>query len=389
MDSTVQGKAVTISEETNIYQILNWVKKIAQESADTEEIKKIAAGLKNCPDPIKAVFNYAYNAAVYQADPIDSQDLKRSAATIRDKKGNCADYAILISSLLQNIGIKHYFRVTGYESPRVYEHIYVITDKGVVLDPVLGQKQDGSDTFENRPKKGKFSEERTYLTKKDFPVKLRVLSGVNGGVVNCSCNNLQAGPEEVVGAAIVALATLIVKWVINKVKEASGFSISPEQAARLVQSGSLKIAFPSVARSLDRNFSKSALRINFTPIIEKIKKILGTSGIDTANSVKILNGAWDFLDPTYSGCLATNFTLDSKRACMCKHGFNDYDYGDGICADGVFTPWQNKPQPQPDPNTGSGTGNEAGAGKQNYLPYVAGAAVLATGIYFLTSKKSK
>lgn len=143
------------------------MKTISQEAGRTDSIKKIAQTL-NCGDPLKNAFDYAYKNIVYYPDPMNEQNIKTPARSLKDKRGNCVDYAVLLGSILFALGIPYYFRVAGYNEPRNFEHVYVVTKSGVVLDPVLGQPQDGTASFENRPAQGRFNEQKPYTTKKDF-----------------------------------------------------------------------------------------------------------------------------------------------------------------------------------------------------------------------------
>jgi hypothetical protein len=61
-----------------------------------------------------------------------------------------------------------------------WHHIYTVTLSGVVLDPVLGHIQDGTDTRENRPKKGFFNKEGYYKSQQIYPMpRLEILQGYN------------------------------------------------------------------------------------------------------------------------------------------------------------------------------------------------------------------
>jgi len=135
---------------------------MAKQSAADPMIQAIAAKLAAQPDPVKAIFDFAYNNAAYKKDLPDIQGLRYARNSVKNQKANCTGYSILISSLLQNLKVPHRFKVVAYNRGSQKEHIYVVTDSGVILDPVIGQRQDDTDNLTNRPP-GSFNKEVPYL----------------------------------------------------------------------------------------------------------------------------------------------------------------------------------------------------------------------------------
>lgn len=198
------GNDYLLTPKGDVYDAIKWITLIAKESADDEQIKKIAEELAKEDDPVRAVFQYAYDNVAYEPEAQPSgrdevQSLRFSQRSLADNAGNCTAYTILISSLLQNLGVPHYLRVAGYEQPRQYQHIYVVTHSGKVLDPVVGQAQDGTATLYNRDG-GHYNAEAKYITKKDFNMKIQALRGtrsVTSVVVplkgDCGCGGCDDG----------------------------------------------------------------------------------------------------------------------------------------------------------------------------------------------------
>lgn len=174
----LHGQTVVISNRSNVAESIYWIKKVITETRHNESFKLSTAYLKTP----KQIFDFAYNSMVYQPDPDGVQQIKLPIRAMVDGTGNCVDYSVLISSILLNNNIEHKLRVVSFTTAGAWEHIYVVLNDGTVLDPVIGQKQDGTDTRINRPQLGSFNKECNYNYKRDYPMKLQVLAGtrING-----------------------------------------------------------------------------------------------------------------------------------------------------------------------------------------------------------------
>lgn len=205
-----------ITDITSIPETVKWIKKLTIQASKDPRVQQMAEQCLKSSQPLQCVFDTAYDAMTYMPDEIECNNcgwlgvkadkvystkvdyklfcpacqssnlkLKQQLRTIdnilRDHKGNCTHYAILIGGMLINMKIGFKDRVVGYDKPNKYDHIYVVTDSGIILDPVQGQKQDGTDTKFNRPVKGKFNKEVKYRYKLDYPMpNLEILQGTLG-----------------------------------------------------------------------------------------------------------------------------------------------------------------------------------------------------------------
>ncbi len=168
-----------IADDTTISNTLDWITEIAIKGTAHPECIRIAEECKNSPDPLKTLFDIAYQRIVYEPDTPDTQTLRSMNNILTYGKGNCVHYTTLISSVLMLLKQDHFRKVVSYDKPNIYEHIYIVCN-GIILDPVLGQKQDGSDQY-CRPLKGQFNKEKTYKYQKLYYMpKLQVLNGTNG-----------------------------------------------------------------------------------------------------------------------------------------------------------------------------------------------------------------
>jgi hypothetical protein len=210
------GKTI-VTTITTIPETVKWIKKLSLEASKDPVVESIANECLSSPSPLKCVFDTAYDMMVYRPDEVEcmnchwegfasellpvnakqrdkiycpechSQNLKAKQQLrtieniLRLGEGNCTHYATLIAGILIDMGIKFKYRVVGYERPNKYDHIYIVTDSGFILDPVQGQKQDGSETRHARPQEGKFNSEVNYKYKLDYPMpQLEIIQGVLG-----------------------------------------------------------------------------------------------------------------------------------------------------------------------------------------------------------------
>ena len=221
----MQNDVLVISEDSTIPHTIKWIKELTLQAAAHPEIKKIAIDALKSDNVLKYVFDFAYDKILYVPNEGGKQQLRTVWNFLRTGHGNCTIYSEIIGAVLINLGIPFKYRtvsypvvdkVTGITTPgQFFEHVYIVTNSGTVLDPVLGQKQDGTDTRRNRPKCGIFNYELPYSKKIDYPMsRLEILQGTLGqnrnlksvitnrskmaryGMLGCSCG---CGQEQLNG----------------------------------------------------------------------------------------------------------------------------------------------------------------------------------------------
>ena len=151
-------------------EVVRWMDFLSQLGSYDPQIYRLAQKFLQEKDPVKSAFDYAYKNIAYVPDPTDTQQLRTVGNMLRLQMGNCVDYVIFLSSVLRAMSVDHYFRRIGYDFPKRFAHIYVVTKDGIVLDPVITQKQDGSDTLHNRPEP-MYNTEVSYAYKLDRFIK--------------------------------------------------------------------------------------------------------------------------------------------------------------------------------------------------------------------------
>jgi len=207
-NSLRRGDTVFLAGFTNVKRTSKLIRSLAVWSSEDEEIIELAEKLGRKTDPVKATFDYVYENVVYEPDPDKIQYLRYGSRTLKDGVGNCVDYAILISALLYNMRVPHYLKIVAVDAETGFEHIYIVTKSGQVLDCVLGHEQDGTDTKLNRSLKGFYNYELQHdfseFYKMPNRTKVAVLRGAHPSrrrnspmgricLKNCACKNECSG----------------------------------------------------------------------------------------------------------------------------------------------------------------------------------------------------
>ena len=87
----------------------------------------------------KNIFDYLKNNINYKADG-DSQQVRLPSGLMRTKQGDCKSYSVFTSAVLTNLGIPHKLVYASYDpKDPTPSHIYVVTDKGCIIDAVYGK----------------------------------------------------------------------------------------------------------------------------------------------------------------------------------------------------------------------------------------------------------
>lgn len=175
------NNGILITTDTTIPLTVDWIRKIAVEGTKNPIVISIAKECEKEPEPLQCVFDKVYDLILYEPCPDNNQSLRTVENMLREGEGNCVNYSTMIASILLVMNVPFFFRTVAYTNPREYDHIYIVTKSGVVLDPVPGQRQDGTDTRQNRPKYGNFNQEVKYRFKKDYAMpNLTLLQGTLG-----------------------------------------------------------------------------------------------------------------------------------------------------------------------------------------------------------------
>jgi len=113
------------------------------------------------------IFNYLMNHFTYLADG-EEQIIKLPSALLKKKIGDCKSYSLFTASVLENLGIPYTIVYTSYNANPIPQHVYIITQKGCIIDAVYG----------------KFNQEKPPTFKYKKNMNVRYMAGISG---NCGC----------------------------------------------------------------------------------------------------------------------------------------------------------------------------------------------------------
>ena len=110
----------------------------------------------------KKIFDYLKNQITYKADGSEQQ-VRVPSGLIRTRQGDCKSYSVFTSAVLTNLGIPHKLVYASYDpADSTPTHIYVVTNKGCIIDAVYG----------------KFNAEKKASNKKYKDMNISYISGV-------------------------------------------------------------------------------------------------------------------------------------------------------------------------------------------------------------------
>lgn len=143
-----------IKRRANQFDTINSMKKYAQIGSNNPFFANFIArnNLSNDLESIKKISKYIFNHVTFEKDDSTRQVIRYGTKALRDKKGNCVDYSVLLSQFLINLRIPHSFIMvaTNEKQPDNYNHIFVVLDDyNLPIDLVIGQDQTGKGNKSN------------------------------------------------------------------------------------------------------------------------------------------------------------------------------------------------------------------------------------------------
>lgn len=128
----------------------------------------------------KKIFDYLKNNINYKADGLEQQ-VRLPSGLMRTAQGDCKSYSVFTSAVLSNLGIPHKLVYASYDpKDPTPSHIYVVTDKGCIIDAVYG----------------KFNAEKKATFKKYKKMNISYIAGVKPSKIGRSCGYSGIGATE-------------------------------------------------------------------------------------------------------------------------------------------------------------------------------------------------
>lgn len=164
--SKPKGRNVTVKKLATLTDTIDWMKKVV--TSTTDHTKKIAKKLqaasvkKTCSN----IWNFCFHHFQYEKDAERKEQIRTPNRSWHDRASgiDCDCLTVFISSVLRNLKIPHFWRMTRYNAPNM-EHIYpvALTPEGneVIIDCVVH----------------KFNYEVEYAEKQDVEMDLQILNG--------------------------------------------------------------------------------------------------------------------------------------------------------------------------------------------------------------------
>lgn len=132
--------------------------------AATKQMREVAQTFNkgNEKETARAIWNFLKREIKYVKDPDGYQNIKLPGRFVATGSGDCKSYSLFTASILENLGIPYSFRYTSYGLNTTPQHVYIVTDSGIIIDGVWN----------------KFNSEKAYTSKKDYKMKIQTLSGI-------------------------------------------------------------------------------------------------------------------------------------------------------------------------------------------------------------------
>lgn len=162
----------------------------------SKQVASIAAKFKgrNRLATAQNIWNFLKSQIQYKKDPQGSQLVRLPNRFLKDGTGDCKSYSLFTGAILSALKIPFSFRYTSYvPGSTIPTHIYVITQdekgKQIIIDGVYNR----------------FNAEKQFAFKKDHPMNVFTLSGVDAGGIHMADViagvMAEASPEEISKAA--------------------------------------------------------------------------------------------------------------------------------------------------------------------------------------------
>jgi len=243
----------------------------------TAQTKQVASRFRgrNEKETAAKVFNYLKNQVNYKADRQD-QNVQLPSALMRDKSADCKSYSLFTMGILNNLGIPAKLRYASYSNDPTPTHVYVVTNKGTIIDAVYG----------------KFNAEKPYTAKKD-----KSINGMNinyiSGIVNMPAkkigsidwakrtgvwNSLSAGQKAAIRASQVlglkVTARALVLAVINKNGGAIASGLWKLRSSNPSQYRDIEIKWLKLGGDVDKFNSTVKLGATKTPTGKQLVRVI-------------------------------------------------------------------------------------------------------------------
>ena len=168
-ERTTLGKGDTFF---TVDSMKSWIEKF------TFQTEKLALKLKGqtLEDTVNNIYNFLYNHIQYEADGSLQQLRSPACSWMQREKGvDCKSYSVFASSILSNLGIKHFIRQVRqpYFFPDQFTHVYIVVPKNQNNKDIQNSAMFVLDATKHQNVEGQF------LEKVDLPMTKLSHIGLN------------------------------------------------------------------------------------------------------------------------------------------------------------------------------------------------------------------
>lgn len=174
--STLENKNNVVMRDGTVEDAVALMAQVAERyKEDTSLIAKFLEG-KTIEKTCENIWNFIYTYIQYKEDEDGIEQIRRPLRTWNDRASgvDCDCMSVFASSILKNLNINHYFRITKYDKPE-YQHVYVVVPKDKTIDGI-----DSYYTVDGVI--GSFNSEKKYSAHKDFNtmngIPIQFLNGI-------------------------------------------------------------------------------------------------------------------------------------------------------------------------------------------------------------------
>lgn len=167
------GQTILVKQNANNSELQRAIEAVIP--AATKQAASIANRYKgkNEAETCKKIFDYLKNNINYKADGAN-QAVRLPSGLMRTTQGDCKSYSVFTSAILNNLGIPHKLVYASYDpKDPTPTHIYVMTNKGCIIDAVYG----------------KFNAEKKATYKKYKDMNISYISGIKKRRMGSMANN--------------------------------------------------------------------------------------------------------------------------------------------------------------------------------------------------------
>jgi hypothetical protein len=164
---TAENSFSTVRKNANVTDTVAFIPQVVHQTlGHTAGIATILNG-KSPYETCSNIWHFVYEHIAYRKDREGFEQIRSPARTWHDRNSgvDCDCYTVFISSILTNCDIPHILRITKYHRD-YFQHIYPVV--------VLGKREIPIDCVTDS-----FDYEVPYSEKKDYPMDLQYLSGLD------------------------------------------------------------------------------------------------------------------------------------------------------------------------------------------------------------------